>query len=155
MIFWPTGNRRFGGSGRPRAGGIPSKKVRDEAPHLFGRFPGRPGPLRPPKSTISGRKPRCKLHLSRAAALELAEQESSSSECFGQAARDSASATRHTEARCISGRLRSVLGAHIDARAESRGHLVQVACLLSRKPSLPGPRQLVRTDRWCDLVFST
>jgi len=44
------------GSGRPRAAGKPSKTMGGFAPpHLFGRYPGRPGPPRPPKSTISGR----------------------------------------------------------------------------------------------------
>jgi len=30
-------------------GGKPSKKVKGEATHLFGRFPGRPEPPKPPK----------------------------------------------------------------------------------------------------------
>ena len=55
MIFWPAGDRRFVRSGRPRAAGKPSTKTRGFAPHCFGRFTGRPGPPRPPKSTTSAR----------------------------------------------------------------------------------------------------
>ena len=46
--------KNTGSRARPRAAGKPPKKMGGDAPHLFGRFPGRPGPPRAPKSTISG-----------------------------------------------------------------------------------------------------
>ena len=49
MIFWPTGNRRFWGSGRPRAAGIPSKKLGGEAPPSFWKASRPPGAAQIPK----------------------------------------------------------------------------------------------------------
>ena len=39
----------FGGLGGPGQPGNPPRRWGGEAPHLFGRFPGRPGPPRGPK----------------------------------------------------------------------------------------------------------
>jgi len=57
QAFCHHGNlgNRFWRSGRPRAAGKPFQKVGGEASRVSGRYPGRLGPPRPPKSTISGR----------------------------------------------------------------------------------------------------
>ena len=58
---WPTGGRRFWGSGRPRTAKKPATRVGCKAPRLIGRFPGRLGPPRPQKSTTPGRPKRHRL----------------------------------------------------------------------------------------------
>jgi len=49
MIFWPTGNRRLWGSGRPQAAGKPSKKMGGPRPPAFWKVSRPPGAAQTPK----------------------------------------------------------------------------------------------------------